>query len=84
MTTADTYFHARGYWVGYNSCTQTMAYKSTYSQGPEDGEVDELAGLRELAIERGKGRGEEKLPKPEKEKERSKSPGGGSGKKEKK
>ena len=61
-----------------------MAYKSTYSQGPEDGEVDELAGLRELAIERGKGRGEEKLPKPEKEKERSKSPGGGSGKKEKK
>ena len=53
-------------------------------KGVEGGEIDELAGLRELAEQRGKGRGGDKPPKPEKEKDRSKSPVRGSGAKEKK
>ena len=83
LTTGDAYFHARGYW------DTTVAPKPWHTnllpaKGTEGGEIDELAGLRELAAERGKGRGGDKPPKPEKEKDKSKSPARGSGAKEKK
>ena len=83
LTTGDAYFHARGYWDA------SLAPKPWHTnllpaKGPDGGEIDELAGLRELAIERGKGRGGDKPPKPEKEKDRSKSPARPSETKEKK
>ena len=47
-----------------------------------EAEVDELAGLRELAIERGKGRGGEKPPKPEDKEDRGDPPAGEAKKKD--
>ena len=49
-----------------------------------EAEVDELAGLRELAVERGKGRGGEKPPKPEEKEDKDEAPTGEAKKKDKK
>ena len=73
LMTGDAYFYARGYW------DTTVAPKPWHTnlvpaKGAVEEEVDELAGLRELAVERGKGRGGTKPPKDEKQKEKSKSP----------
>ena len=85
LTTGDDYFHSRGYW----DCS--VAPKPWHTnlipaKGKEDLEVDELAGLRVLAMERGKGKGGDKPPREEEEEKvrRSKSPTGEPKKKDKK
>ena len=75
LMTGDTYFHARGYWdtavVPKPWHTNLMPAKGTVEE-----EVDELAGLRELAEERGKGRGGVKPPKKVPQEEKGRSPAG--------
>ena len=62
LGTGDRFFHAKGYWDA------TVAPKPWHTnlvpaKGRVEEEVDELAALREMAIERGKGRGGEAPPK---------------------
>ena len=61
LTTGDTYMHSRGYW----DCS--VAPKPWHTnlipaKAGGEAEVDELAGLREMAMERGKGREVRNLP----------------------
>ena len=82
LTTGDTYMHSRGYW----DCSVAPKPWHTNLMPAKAGgeaEVDELAGLRELAVERGKGRGGEKPPKPEEKEDKDELPTGEAKKKDK-
>ena len=83
LITGDTYFHARGYW-DTKVAPKPWHTNLIPAKGAVEEEVDELAGLRELALERGKGRGGSNPPKEKEQKERSKSPVGGDEKRSKK
>ena len=73
LMTGDKYFHARGFW-DTSIAPKPWHTNLVPAKGGDEGEVDELAGLRELAVERGKGRGGAPSPKEEVHPERSKSP----------
>ena len=62
LITGDCYFHARGYW---DAAVASKPWHTNLvpAKGKVEEEVDELAALRELAVERGKGRGGEAPPK---------------------
>ena len=70
MVTGDTYFHARGYW-DTKVAPKPWHTNLIPAKGAVEEEVDELAGLRELALERGKGRGGSNPPKEKEPKERA-------------
>lgn len=61
LVTGDNYFHARGFW-DTKIAPKPWHANLLPAKGGAEVEVDELAGLRELALERGKGRGGESLP----------------------
>ena len=62
LTTGDGYFHAKGYW-DTSIATKPWHTNLTPAKSRVEEEVDELAGLREMAVARGKGRGGEAPPK---------------------
>ena len=69
LVTGDTYFHARGYW-DTKVAPKPWHTNLIPAKGAVEEEVDELAGLRELALERGKGRGGSNPPKEKEPKEK--------------
>ena len=62
LTTGDGYFHAKGYW-DTSIATKPWHTNLTPAKSRVEEEVDELAGLREMAVARGKGRGGDVPPK---------------------
>ena len=70
LVTGDTYFHARGYW-DTKVAPKPWHTNLIPAKVAVEEEVDELAGLRELALERGKGRGGSNPPKEKEPKERA-------------
>ena len=83
LTTGDTYIHSRGYW-DCSVAPKPWHTNLVPAKAGGEAEVDELAGLRELAMERGKGRGGEKPPRAEEKEDKGDSPAGGPKKKDKK
>ena len=83
LMTGDKFFHARGFW---DAAVAPKPWHTNLvpAKAIDEGEVDELAGLREMAMDRGKGRGGVKPPKEEGQQERSKSPVAAAEKKSKK
>ena len=82
LTTGDTYMHSRGYWDCSVAPKPWRSNLVPIKAGGE-AEVDELAGLRELAMERGKGRGGERPPRPEEKEDKGETPAGEAKKKDK-
>ena len=62
LMTGENYFHARGYW-DTSIAPKPWHTNSVPAKGKAEDETDELAVLRDLAMERGKGRGDLKPPK---------------------
>lgn len=71
LMTGENFFHARGYWDASVS-PKPWHTNLVPAKGKAEEEVDELATLRGLAVERGKGRGGLKPPKEDAAEEKEK------------